>query len=168
MLSPDSPFQTPFSQLPRLFLDHVAARVQLPRHLRVSSWHPDCKLSLSISAFSEEAPAVRWLLQISTDPAVVTAIAKMVPEVDWPVDFDASEFSKPLWETFKSCFKVEGSDYNSVSLSCSDVDRAYACGKALFHLYSEALYGEPRPDSGKAPGHSRICQTVSLVHKGLG
>ena len=28
--------------------------------------------------------------------AAVTAIAKVVPEVDWPVDFDVSEFSKPL------------------------------------------------------------------------
>ncbi|KAF8548962.1 hypothetical protein OG21DRAFT_652918 [Imleria badia] len=147
MLSPDSPFQATLSQLLQQFLNGVAQLSQLPRHLRASSSRPDSKfIPLPMSALSAEAPAVRWLLRISTDPAVVTAVAKMVPEVDWPVDFDVSEFSAPLLETFKSCFKVESNECSAVSISCSDVDRAYACGKALFHLYSEALYGGLKPD----------------------
>lgn len=158
LLSLDSPFQTPLSrlmhtlsksvsQLPRLSLISVDQAAQLPRHLRASGSHEDIQfIYLFIPTFSEEGPAVRWLSQISTDPTAVTATAKIAPEVDWPTDFDASKFISSLWDTFKSCFDVQSNDYNTVSFSCSDVDRAYACSKALCHLYSEMLYAQPDPD----------------------
>ena len=204
MLSPDSPFQTlpsqltqlllkilfqlpqlwlkSLSELPQLVLDSGAQIARLPHYLRTSNSNPKF-ISLSITTLSWEAPAVRWLLQISTDPTVVTAVAKMVPEVDWPADFNLDAFVKPLLETFKSCFKVQSNDYNAFSLSCTDPDRAYACSKALFHLYSEILYGKHGSDpdllrdltsvklclssvKNKYPQEHRfafICELISLI-----
>ncbi|KAJ6589667.1 hypothetical protein B0H19DRAFT_1058653 [Mycena capillaripes] len=51
---------------------------------------------------SQEASAVLWALQTSTDPGVVD-IAELVPELQWPVNLDIRPAQKRLGVMFGSC-----------------------------------------------------------------
>ncbi|KAG2076156.1 hypothetical protein BDR04DRAFT_1090038, partial [Suillus decipiens] len=86
VLRPDSPFQTPISEL-------VAAICQrfLP------------KKSIEIRRKFAKSSAIRWILETSTDPEIVEAAAIMIPFVQWTPKFDASAAFARLRDIFMAC-----------------------------------------------------------------
>ncbi|OAX38100.1 hypothetical protein K503DRAFT_819061, partial [Rhizopogon vinicolor AM-OR11-026] len=81
-----------------------------------------------ISIASSDAPSVKWLLETSTDPNVFIAACHLVPEVEWPFDFDVSGIISLLHRTLGSCFDTKD------RLLAPAKDRALACATALVHL----------------------------------
>jgi hypothetical protein len=47
-----------------------------------------------------DASAVRWIMETTTDPHVITSAALMVPEVEWPQLIDVSATIVQLQDTF--------------------------------------------------------------------
>lgn len=58
---------------------------------------------------SDEATAVLWTLETSTDPGLVEIAAELVPELQWPVNLDVWPAIKRLDDAFDSCL-----DYRDV------------------------------------------------------
>lgn len=83
---PDSPFQTPGSELARTICKaFISVRSTLDPHI-----------------FSKSS-AVCWVLETSTDPEVAEAAAAMVPLVQWPPELDASAAYARLRDNFLAC-----------------------------------------------------------------
>ncbi|KAG2091817.1 uncharacterized protein F5147DRAFT_436436 [Suillus discolor] len=76
-----------------------------------------------------EATSVKWLLETSTDPEVFLAAARLVPQVEWPLDFDVSDMLHQLFDIFTSCVDIQGRIVPSLE------EKASACTMALTHLY---------------------------------
>ncbi|KAJ7887162.1 hypothetical protein B0H13DRAFT_2534385 [Mycena leptocephala] len=55
---------------------------------------------------SLEGPAVLWVLETSTDPAMISVAAEMAIDLQWPLDLDLTVAMGRLEETFKSCFDI--------------------------------------------------------------
>ncbi|KAF7356276.1 hypothetical protein MVEN_00959400 [Mycena venus] len=53
---------------------------------------------------SREVPAVLWVLETTTDPAMIDAAAAMAVELTWPINTDISPPTSTLGEMFSSCF----------------------------------------------------------------
>jgi len=71
---------------------------------------------------------VRWILETSTDPEVVTAAANMVIEVFWPRNVDRSRIFTHLRRNFEDSFSYNG------QLTPLMRHRAEACYMAMIHL----------------------------------
>lgn len=84
-----------------------------------------------------DAPAVKWLLDTSTDPEVFLAAASLVPEIEWPLHLDISNILYQLRNTFMTCFDIQD------QLISRSKERAIICATALNHIYCETL---PRSD----------------------
>lgn len=82
----------------------------------------------AISIASSDSPSVKWLLETSTDPNVFIAACHLVPEVEWPFDFDVSGIISLLHRTLGSCFDTKD------RLLAPAKERALACATALVHL----------------------------------
>lgn len=92
---------------------------------------PVISLSYEFSAVSvafSDAPSVKWLLETSTDPNVFIAACQLVPEVEWPFDFDVSGIISLLHRGLGSCFDTKD------RLLAPAKERALACATALVHL----------------------------------
>ncbi|KAG2046851.1 hypothetical protein BDR06DRAFT_148752 [Suillus hirtellus] len=76
-----------------------------------------------------EAPSVMWLLKTSTDPEVFLAAARLVPQVEWPLDLDVSDMLHQLFDIFTSCVDIQKRIVPSLE------EKASACTMALTHLY---------------------------------
>jgi hypothetical protein len=85
-LRPDSPFQTPASEL----FVAVCKRI-LPKKL---TFAPNKFVKLS---------AIRWILETSTNPEIVEAATAIVPCVQWPPNLDASASYARLLDNFPLC-----------------------------------------------------------------
>ncbi|KAG1796149.1 hypothetical protein EV424DRAFT_572899 [Suillus variegatus] len=117
-----------------------------------------------------EAPSVMWLLETSTDPEVFIAAARLVPQVEWPLDFDVSDMLHQLFDIFNSCVDIQAHIVPSLK------EKASACVNALTHLY----YGCVLQDSGhgdfiaRGRSDSDVLLGISMVdlrtphHKVLG
>jgi hypothetical protein len=93
-------------------------------------------LPLDIPATSSgllDAPAVKWLLDTSTDPEVFLAAASLVPEIEWPLHLDISDILYQLRNTFVTCFDIQD------QLISRSQERAVICATALNHIYCENL-----------------------------
>ena len=77
---------------------------------------------------SSDAPSVKWLLETSTDPNVFIAACHLVPDVEWPFDFDVSGIISLLHRSLGSCFDTKD------RLLAPAKERALACATALVHL----------------------------------
>ncbi|KAG2056253.1 hypothetical protein BDR06DRAFT_298612 [Suillus hirtellus] len=88
-----------------------------------------------------EAPSIKWLLETSTDLEVVLATAKLVPQVEWPLDLDISDMLHQLSDIFTSCVDVQGNIVPSLE------EKASACTTALTHLYYGRVL-QAHPDCG--------------------
>ncbi|KAG1805472.1 uncharacterized protein BJ212DRAFT_868580 [Suillus subaureus] len=86
VLRPDSPFQTPASEL------FVAIRQKFLSD----------KFTFTPSIFAKSS-AIRWILETSTNPEIVKAAAAIVPCVQWPPNLDASAAFSRLQDNFKAC-----------------------------------------------------------------
>ncbi|KAG0700508.1 hypothetical protein DFH29DRAFT_931871 [Suillus ampliporus] len=84
-------------------------------------------------AASLDAPAVKWLLDTSTDPEVFLAAASLVPEIEWPLNLDISDILYQLRNTFMTCFDIQD------QLVSRSEERAIICATALNHIYCENL-----------------------------
>ncbi|KAH7911654.1 hypothetical protein BJ138DRAFT_892429 [Hygrophoropsis aurantiaca] len=85
-----------------------------------------------------EAPAIRWLLDISTDQEVLLTAAQVVPDIEWPVEVDVLEIYAQVGNAFKGCFvPVPGG--TGLALAPFAHDRAFVFGKALLHLFCNRL-----------------------------
>jgi hypothetical protein len=82
----------------------------------------------AVSVASSDAPSVKWLLETSTDPSVFIAACQLVPEVEWPFDFDVSGIISLLHRGLGSCFDTKD------RLLAPAKERALACATALVHL----------------------------------
>jgi len=82
----------------------------------------------AVSVASSDAPSVKWLLETSTDPNVFIAACHLVPEVEWPFEFDVSKIISLLHHTLGSCFDTKD------RLLAPAKERALACATALVHL----------------------------------
>lgn len=80
-----------------------------------------------------DAPAVKWLLDTSTDPEVFLAAASLVPEIEWPLHLDISDILYQLQNTFMTCFDIQD------QLISRSKERAIICAAALNHIYCENL-----------------------------
>ena len=56
-----------------------------------------------------QAQAVQWILETSTDPDVITSAAKVIPEVEWPYQYDITgALANRLERHFEACFDPTG------------------------------------------------------------
>lgn len=166
LISDVCPFQTPASNRLRSIGQHVVLfhnalqkrnQTILSSLLRCVSYIPyititslhsfaSCisrRLSSQYAIENTDAPCIRWLLETSDNPDVITISASLVPEVEWPPDLDVSCALLRLRDTFLDCF--ENTQYGQPKLSDFGRDCAIACGKAFLHLYIERRSFEARP-----------------------
>ncbi|KAG1765759.1 hypothetical protein EDD22DRAFT_845209 [Suillus occidentalis] len=73
------------------------------------------RLSSQYAIENTDAPCIRWLLETSDNPDVITTAASLVPEVEWPPDLDVSCALLRLRDTFLDCF--ENTQYGQPKLS---------------------------------------------------
>ncbi|KAJ7793177.1 hypothetical protein B0H14DRAFT_3498359 [Mycena olivaceomarginata] len=76
---------------------------------------------------SEEASALLWAFETSTDPRLVESAAEMVPELRWPPHLDVRPALKRLDDTFKSCIDIW-------EVQDGMATRATACIRAFWFL----------------------------------
>ncbi|KAH7911657.1 hypothetical protein BJ138DRAFT_1113038 [Hygrophoropsis aurantiaca] len=70
---------------------------------------------------------------------VLLAAARMVPNIEWPVEVDVSEIYTQLGNVFKGCF-VSMADGIGLTLAPFAQNRAVVFGRALLHLFCSRLY----------------------------
>ncbi|KAG2075255.1 hypothetical protein BDR04DRAFT_89563 [Suillus decipiens] len=110
------------AQVPSRNLDIVATNEYPP------------KLELSdIPTSSSELSSIKWLLETSTDPEIVSAAASLVPDVDWPLHLDVSDMLRQLYDVYTTCLDVQNRIIPSLK------EKALACTKALCHLYCHRI-----------------------------
>lgn len=94
------------------------------------------QLTPSVSVVQQtDAPCIRWIIESSSDPDIITTAASFVPEVGWPPELDISTLLLQLFDTFLGCF--ENTHHEQLMLVPPRRERAIACGKAFLHLYIE-------------------------------
>ena len=81
-----------------------------------------------------QCSAIQWILETSTDTDVITAAARMVPEIEWPEDVLDTLYR--LHSQFYACF-----DSTRHMLPLAQA-RAAACLKAMCHLHMERNLGD--------------------------
>ncbi|KAG2156694.1 uncharacterized protein EDB93DRAFT_1247396 [Suillus bovinus] len=124
---PECPFQTPTS----LFLRFIWRRLQVT----VAGWKeskegyssPDPGKLKETQALTL-ARSMRWILNTSTDPEVITSAAWLLPTIKWTPEVNVTAVCSRLLQTFTACFHADA------LLSHSARQRALACGRALHHL----------------------------------
>lgn len=161
VVSPTCPFQTATSTILRFALQRISRsirRLHITLAGRVPSllfgiastfrlcvsgargYNDDRDSGLPHNADApHDASAVRWIMETTTDPNVITSAALMVPEVEWPKSIDVSAAIIQLRDTFLGCF--ESTQGRQPKLGLHSKTRALACGKALIHLYFTRLHG---------------------------
>lgn len=160
IVSPTCPFQTATSTILRFALQNIS-RSMRKFYITLAGWVPplvfglastsmpcnnarrydndrDFGLSHEVDAL-HDAFAVRWIMETTTDPNIITSAALMVPEVEWPKLIDVSAAIIQLRDTFLGCF--ESTQGRQPKLGLHSKMRALTCGKALIHLYFTRLHG---------------------------
>ncbi|KAG2156677.1 uncharacterized protein EDB93DRAFT_926820 [Suillus bovinus] len=126
------PFQTPMSKIIRVLCQRV--------YMYVKTWRGEASPDAGEAKETlSEVPSMKWIFKSSTDPEVISSVARMVPSVQWTSELQPElrpELHIPniclrLSSTFKTCF-------NAGAWSTSTRRRALACGRALHHLFYEA------------------------------
>jgi hypothetical protein len=160
VVSPTCPFQTTPSTILRFALQSISRLVRR-LHITMASWVPSLHFGIASTSrlcsgargydndrdsglphradAPHDASAVRWIMETTTDPNVITTAALMVPEVEWPKLIDVSAAIMQLRDTFIGCF--ESTQGRQPKLGLHSRTRALACGKALVHLYFTRLDG---------------------------
>jgi hypothetical protein len=111
----------------------------------------ECNLTLDlpdIPTSDLEAPSIKWLLETSTDPEVFLAAARVVPQVEWPLDLDISDILPQLYDIFTSCLDSQQQIIPSLE------EKASACTMALSHLYHGRVL-QAYSDCGEFLGRGR-------------
>ncbi|OJA17401.1 putative protein 22 [Rhizopogon vesiculosus] len=135
LISLRCPFQTPVSTLIRfLWRRHIkicAARLLSGLH-RHGHWG-DTWSSPSDTVTRElgellEARSVEWILETSTNPEVITSVARLLPTIKWIHKLYMPSVSLRLLSTYRTCFLT------GFQLSVSARQRALACGRAFHHV----------------------------------
>jgi hypothetical protein len=85
---------------------------------------------LDVISESVETRTVRWLLETSTDIDTIAAAAGLVPEVDWPEDYNVTDMVDRMESQLNACF-----DSTTGQLRPLAQAGAVACLKALYHFY---------------------------------
>ena len=82
-----------------------------------------------------EVHAVEWILQKSTDTDIITAAARMVPEIQWPKEVSdvLTQLDRHLYASFDP----------AQQLPPLAQERAVACVKAMYHFYVERKLDTP-------------------------
>ncbi|KAJ6549795.1 hypothetical protein B0H19DRAFT_1073712 [Mycena capillaripes] len=91
---------------------------------------------------SKEASAVVWAIETSTDPKVVEIAAKLVPDLQWPVNLDIQLALKRLDDTFNSC--IDSSDMVYIRDGMDSC--ATTCIRAFWMLDMVTEKGQKTPD----------------------
>ncbi|KAG2151206.1 uncharacterized protein EDB93DRAFT_1276132 [Suillus bovinus] len=111
--------------------------------------HGTLKLDISDMPISDlNVPSVKWLLETSTDPEVLLAATRLVPEVEWPLGLDISDTLHQLFRIFESCI-VQRCIVPSLE------EKARACRMALTHLYHGRIL-QAYSDRGKFIVHGEF------------
>ncbi|KAG1841848.1 hypothetical protein C8R48DRAFT_52626 [Suillus tomentosus] len=108
-----------------------------------------------------EAPSVMWLLEASTDPEVFLAAARLVPQVEWPLDLDVSDMLHQLFDSYNS--RIDIQEHIVPSLE----EKASACVNALTHLYYGCVLQDSGHDDFIARGISDSDVLVRITSVGL-
>ncbi|KAG1850987.1 hypothetical protein C8R48DRAFT_836547 [Suillus tomentosus] len=109
ILRPDSPFRTPGAEL----MGAICRKLLRGR------------LTFTPDSASIKLSAIRWILETSTHPEVVVAVAAMIPFMQWPQNLDVSAICGRLNDNLAACYEME--------------EVFVKCGKAIAHLYSQSL-----------------------------
>ncbi|KAG2158267.1 uncharacterized protein EDB93DRAFT_656431 [Suillus bovinus] len=126
------PFQTPMSTIIRVLYERI--------YMNVKTWHGEASPEPGEAKEAlSEVPSMKWIFKSSTDPEVISSVARMVPCVQWTSELQLElqpelhirTICLRLLSTFKTCF-------NAGAWSSSTRRRALACGRALHHLFYEA------------------------------
>ncbi|KAH7928469.1 hypothetical protein BV22DRAFT_1030782 [Leucogyrophana mollusca] len=142
----------------RMDLESSPASVPLPG-TPLKLWipfHPADKLP---------APAIAWLIETSTDPEVIATAARMVPDVEWPVELDILPAYLQLCDAFKGCFVSVADTSGGWQLAPLGQERAVACGKALVHLYCNRSYLEFKPYWRGGFWHPRLFHLFACLRR---
>ena len=81
-----------------------------------------------------EAGALQWIIETCTDTEVMTAAVMMVPEVEWPENWDMTIVLERLKGHFYTCFDP------TLRLILVTQQRAEACIKAISHIKRATSY----------------------------
>lgn len=114
----------------RLPLDDPESAVESDERELAEQW--DLKL-LESPAQEIEARSVQWILDASTDTDTITSAVRMVPEIEWPENYDATGVVDRLKSHFYSCYD------SPRQLPWHLNERALACLKAIHHLEDKSL-----------------------------
>jgi Family of unknown function (DUF6535) len=106
----DSPFPTDYPLLPNaLDLSDVESHVDLV-----------------------QIHSIQWILEISTDTDIIADAVKMIPDIEWPDEYDSiTTMLDRLTSHLHSCFD------SARQITPLTQERAIACLKALFHFWFE-------------------------------
>jgi hypothetical protein len=82
---------------------------------------------------SPEVPAVLWVLETSTDPAIITAAAEIAADLQWPLNLDLEVPMTRVAQTFSPCLDRNFSG-TSVAWTVREgmTHRALICSRAYF------------------------------------
>ncbi|KAJ7484250.1 hypothetical protein FB451DRAFT_1554825 [Mycena latifolia] len=85
-------------------------------------------------------PAIVWVLETSSDPAVIGSAASMAVDLQWPLDLDLYSPLVRLQQTFMQCFTIRSSDH-FMRIRPGFLVQAIRCGLALgtLNLYTDDL-----------------------------
>lgn len=121
------------------------------------------RLSSPHAVGNTDVLCVRWLLENSDDPDVISSAANLVPEVEWPPDLDISSALLRMRDAFLDCF--ENTQYGQPKLTDLGRDRAIVCGKAFLHLYIERRSMDGKPILLRAtPDPGLVLSSSSRLH----
>ncbi|KAJ7839083.1 hypothetical protein B0H13DRAFT_2677296 [Mycena leptocephala] len=108
IISPDCPFQTPLAPVLVRALSPIwhilkSIIITLGDHAGVADPYYD---NYYLSPPSVEVSAVLWVLETSSDPAMITASATMAADLQWPLTLDLIPSMTRFYDTFSSCFDI--------------------------------------------------------------
>ncbi|KAJ7113177.1 hypothetical protein C8R44DRAFT_236006 [Mycena epipterygia] len=84
---------------------------------------------------SIEVPAVVWMLETSTEPAIISAAAEIIVGLQWPLDMDPTSSMIRLADIFRSCLHLGYKDGTRVQeVRAGMAQRAINCGRAYCAL----------------------------------
>ncbi|KAG1818888.1 hypothetical protein EV424DRAFT_957245 [Suillus variegatus] len=104
-------------------------RTVLSRRQPRSYWLPSTENSVPTNlhsplTYSANRPAIRWILEISTNPDIIESAAAILPSVQWPRKHDASATFARLHDHF---------------VACQDKELYIKFGKAMAHLCIQSV-----------------------------
>ncbi|KAH7921772.1 hypothetical protein BV22DRAFT_1095901 [Leucogyrophana mollusca] len=129
---------------------------------------PQTPLKLEIPVRSADklaVPAIVWLIETSTDPEVIATAARMVPDVEWPVELDILPAYLQLCDAFMGCFVSIADTSGGWQLAPLGQERALACGKALVHLYCNRSYLKFKPYWRGGFWHPRLFHLFACLRR---